>query len=129
MFQDIELSKDVMNAYTTHITNLNVDLRGEPETHIHVLTMGHWPSSTKRESGIQLPDVCHSIKKRFEQFYNDRYQGRKLIWNFGLQRCVLVARFPSRKCELEVSFYQVCFKNSIIVKHNDILLGSCTSLL
>lgn len=36
-----------------------------------------------------------------------RYQGRRLQWAHAHQRCVLTARFPKGKKELEVSLFQV----------------------
>lgn len=45
-------------------------------------------------------------KARFTAFYSEHYQGRRLVWNQALDRCVLTARFSRGKKELEVSLFQ-----------------------
>ena len=53
------------------------------------------------------------MQKQFVDFYNNKYQGRRLTWAYSNDRCLVTARFPKGKKELEVSFHQalvlLCF--------------------
>ena len=54
-----------------------------------------------------LPADLRSCLDRFEAFYSSRYQGRRLLWAHSLERCVVSARFPKGRKDLEVSLFQV----------------------
>jgi len=97
MFKDMDLSKDVMGSYkvyldgnvsgssTAKITNLDVD--------VQVLTTGYWPVYPKY-NGLLLPSSLEKEKHRFEEYYNAKYQGRRIIWQNALGNCTVKARFP-----------------------------------
>ena len=55
-----------------------------------------------------LPSELRWAMERFEAFYAGKYQGRRLLWAHSLERCVVAARFPRGKKDLEVSLFQVC---------------------
>ena len=80
--------------------------RVEPEAQFQVLTTGYWPA-TNPTDGIILPPELLILQERFTSFYTSKYQGRRLQWAHSLQRCVVTARFPKGKKELEVSLFQV----------------------
>lgn len=77
---------------------------------IKVLTTGFWPTqSAQQQSEFKgpLPDVFKVQQERFLSFYADKYQGRRLSWEYGLGRCIVSAFFSKGRKELDVSFYQV----------------------
>lgn len=122
MFQDIELSKDIMIAYQDSTAmSLRTGDVPLPEFSIHILTNGFWPSSPQLE-GLRLPSSLTEIMRSFENFYNAKYQGRRLTWVHNLQRCVVVARFQKGKKELELTLFQVRISSKfcyyIIYDHN-----------
>jgi cullin-4 len=80
--------------------------RPEPEAQFQVLTTGYWPATAPTE-GLRLPPELITLQERFTSFYCSKYQGRRLQWAHTLQRCVITARFPKGKKELEVSLFQV----------------------
>jgi len=119
MFQDIDLSKACQAAYSAHLLQhpLNSALGGSTSMtmEMQVLTTGYWPSPTPTTTLI-LPEELTMRMQHFEQFYADKYQGRRLVWAHALQRCVVSARFPKGKKDLEVSFFQAlvlrCFNRN-----------------
>lgn len=119
MFQDIELSRDTMQAYLNHqksttevpssstsssslYSHYDVKL---PDMHMTVLTTGYWPSYQALDQLI-LPTPLQALVKKFTLFFETKYQGRRLAWAWPLMRCILTARFPKGKKELEVSLLQ-----------------------
>ena len=43
---------------------------------------------------IVLPDGIVSVRSRFEKYYNGKYQGRRIAWQYSLGNCVVKATFP-----------------------------------
>lgn len=160
MFQDVELSRDVMSAYNEQAAresniivrpdngDATMDVvasssagvgsggdasgvvlsaakrRSEPEMHVQVLTTGYWPTPPAME-GLVVPSELTSLQNKFESFYTSKYQGRRLTWAHSLERCILTARFPRGKKELEVSFAQatilLCFNRADRLQYPEIL--------
>jgi len=85
--------------------------RPEVETHFQVLTTGFWPSYPVFE--VIVPPVLRAQQEGFLAFYAAKFQGRRLMWQHSLGRCVVTVRFPRGRKELELSFFQtvvlLCF--------------------
>ena len=69
-----------------------------------VLTTGYWPANLHVD--IAIPAEIVPYQDRFKGYYNNKYQGRRLMWAHSLDRCVVTARFPKGKKELELTLYQ-----------------------
>ena len=109
MFQDVDMSKEVMLKYTNHISR-GALLAAAPapdrvQADFQVLTTGYWPFASQTDSARLPPDLI-SCRDRFTSFYNEKYQGRRLQFVHSLERCIVMAHFPIKKKELEVSLYQ-----------------------
>ena len=123
--QDMEFSRTVMDQYSAemrasiHTDSSSVcksfsesrltairDANALPsiDCNFLVLAAGFWPTASSLT--VNLPRELEEHRSRFIQFYSERYQGRRLIWNQALDRCVLTARFQKGKKELEVSLFQ-----------------------
>lgn len=144
MFQDMELSRECSTAYVSYLASkpeLCSNSSSNTEMNIEVLTSGYWPTvsgaSTSSSSGdssssgtddassaiknnvpkLLLPPELTTHMDRFNTFYTNKYQGRRLVWNHALERCVVSAYFPKGKKDLEVSLYQAlvlrCFSSSL----------------
>lgn len=123
MFQDIELSRDVMINYSNYVTSSqSASLRispssSEPETNIQTLTTGYWPSYPSMDTLIIPSHIFIPVMQRFERFYREKYSGRRLVWAHALGRCIVIAKFNhgNLKKELEVSFFQalilICYQD------------------
>lgn len=120
MFQDIEMSRECERAFLLssahqaagalhHVTGGDgavVYTVAEPEATIQVLTTGYWPNVGNFD-GLQVPLELAAIVRRFDGFYNGKYQGRRLVWAHGLARCLVTYRLAGGgKKELEVSMLQ-----------------------
>jgi len=139
MFQDVELSRECLAAFYAFretkragavgaVGEGAVQGEGEREAsgvttspssdidiHVQVLTTGYWPSSAP-SPGLLLPPEILALSGQFEAFYGAKYQGRRLHWAHSLERCVVSARFPRGRRDLEVSLFQAlvlrCFNRA-----------------
>jgi len=137
MFQDIDLSRDVMLAYQQYVSGLDnlPTLVRKPtsspiaaEFHAQVLTTGFWPTPVSGESELIIPPELRQLQDHFNTFYMHKYQGRRLAWAHSLERCVLTAHFPRGKKELEVSYYQslvlLCFNKMESLTLDELRVGT-----
>ncbi|XP_066158847.1 cullin-4B [Euwallacea fornicatus] len=103
MFKDMELSKDINQAFKQHVT---VNSRNLPQIDmtVSILTMGYWP--TYQPMDVNLPLHMVRLQDIFKDFYLSKHSGRKLQWQPTLGHCVLKASFKSGPKELLVSLFQ-----------------------
>lgn len=103
MFKDIELSTDVMKAYSTSLSASSTSTAFD--LYVNVLSIGNWP--TYPPSTVVLPSYMASSLDRFKAFYVSKHSGRTLKWQHTLDHCTLKAKFPrGGKKELAVSLFQ-----------------------
>lgn len=110
MFKDMELSADVMRAYSA--TSSAPSSKKDPSSFdlsVSVLSQGNWP--TYPPFPIALPPALSTALESFKAFYVSKHSGRTLTWAHGLDTCSLRAVFPSKgkgggKKELLVSLAQ-----------------------
>ncbi|KAL7543263.1 hypothetical protein ACHAXR_012765 [Thalassiosira sp. AJA248-18] len=132
MFKDMELSRDIMGSYSAYASGATTNAAAAaaasavvPTTFgssskavdmdVQVLTTGYWPVYPKYPN-ILLPPELLSLRTKFETYYNDKYQGRRIAWQYSLGNCIVKASFP--KCpapkELIVNMCQslvlLCFR-------------------
>lgn len=104
MFKDMELSRDINNAFKQHLGNaensgqINIDLT------VSILTMGYWPTYPVME--VTMPQQLVEYQNIFHKFYLAKHSGRKLQWQPTLGHCVLKARFDAGPKDLQVSLFQ-----------------------
>eukprot|EP01105_Mastigella_eilhardi_P020272 TRINITY_DN4816_c0_g1_i1.p1 TRINITY_DN4816_c0_g1~~TRINITY_DN4816_c0_g1_i1.p1 ORF type:complete len:674 (-),score=194.83 TRINITY_DN4816_c0_g1_i1:731-2578(-) len=106
MFKDIDLSKDIMEAYkadTQQKHNLGPALMGVDLT-VFVLTQSFWPHAIALD--VRLPTEIAELQQHFKTFYLNKYSGRKLQFNCAMGSCVLKAHFLKARKELSVSHFQ-----------------------
>jgi cullin 4 len=117
MFQDMEFSRAVMEQYAAAINSTACvpSSSSAVECHFQVLNAGFWPTCSPVT--VNLPRELSVPRDHFVDFYSERYQGRRLIWNQALDRCMVTARFPRGKKELDITLFQtavlLCFNTSV----------------
>lgn len=117
MFKDIDLSSDVMRAFSTSARN-SKDL----DLYVNVLSMGNWPSYPA--ANVRIPESMVKHLERFKTFYTVKHSGRTLQWQHSLDHCTLKATFPKGgKKELAVSLFQAL----ILLLFNDVPKGTTLS--
>ena len=92
MFTDMDISRDVMTSYSNSIGENG---KGEVDFSVQVLSSGYWPNPPQDEPII--PSNLNQHLKRFQDFYSEKYQGRRLGWSHNLDKCIVAARFPKGK--------------------------------
>ncbi|GAA5912728.1 cullin family protein [Sporobolomyces salmoneus] len=102
MFKDMELSSDVMRAYSSKASKAT---NGGFDLSVSILSQGNWPSYPPFP--VVLPPRLNAALEKFKQFYISKHSGRTLTWAHGLDTCALKAQFPKGgKKELLVSLGQ-----------------------
>jgi hypothetical protein len=77
MFKDMQLSKDMQVEYTKQIKNNSVT---DVELSVEVLTNGNWPM--EEHPTCVIPKELKSCVDRFERYYHNKHQNRKLQWMY-----------------------------------------------
>ncbi|WEW61045.1 hypothetical protein PRK78_006534 [Emydomyces testavorans] len=115
MFRDIDLARDEMASYNA----LQREKRAvsHMDLYVNVLSSASWPSYT--DVPVKIPRMISDALSDFEQFYNNKYNGRKLNWRHSLAHCQLKARFSSGNKEIVVSSFQAV----VLLLFNDVLDG------
>jgi cullin-4 len=121
MFKDIDLSRDVMSKFSTHLQQQK-ELTRVTEPHVQVLTTGYWPGYTPTDP--VLPQELVPLHECFKTFYLEKYNGRRITWQHSLGHCVLKAKYPKGRKELAVSLFQtvvlMLFNDSNEISFKDI---------
>lgn len=99
MFQDIELSRDIMANFTAYSSGLAASasparaVSKAVNMDVQLLTTGFWPNYPQY-SNIILPPEMLALRTKFETYYNSKYQGRRIAWQYSLGNCIVKASFP-----------------------------------
>ena len=152
MFQDVDLSRECQLAFqnqsssnsnssssggggssnSSSSSSTTGGSAGYVDMQVQVLTTGYWPTpaavhtTSKAGDGgrIVLPLELRLSMDKFETFYANKYQGRRLLWAHSLERCIVAARFPKGKKDLEVSLFQAlilkCFNKADTIPFGEI---------
>jgi len=111
MFQDVGLSKDLIEAFRKHLEKsesaLNVDFS------IQVLSSGSWPF--QQGCTFSLPSVLEKCVARFTTFYNKMHSGRKLNWLYHMSKGELVTHCFKSTYNITASTFQM----SILLAYNE----------
>ena len=103
MFQDIDWSRESMLLYkqqTDSIANRNaVDMD------VQVLTTGYWPLYPQYPN-LQLPESLQEPQEEFTTHYKNKYQGRRITWQYALGHCIVKCNGFSKSYEVIVSLLQ-----------------------
>jgi cullin-4 len=99
MFKDMELSRDIMTSYTSYLagaaTNLADPTNKTTDMDVQVLTTGYWPVYPQYPN-IILPRELLAHQARFDSYYKNKYQGRRIAWQYSLGNCIVKASFPKQ---------------------------------
>lgn len=92
MFTDMSVSSDLNNKFNVYIKSEKIDLG--ISFSIYILQAGAWPLGQSAVSPFAIPQVLERSVQNFEEFYNRKFNGRKLTWlhhlcNAELKLCYL----------------------------------------
>ncbi|KAI5294411.1 hypothetical protein KEM52_004082 [Ascosphaera acerosa] len=119
MFQDIQISKDLNNSYSSWLDGnySAADRKNFFNTHFQVLGTGFWPLNPPT-TDFQPPPELASAAERFKSFYFSKHNGRKITWLWQLCKGELKATYlrnTKMPCTFQVSTYQM----AILLLFND----------
>ncbi|EZF27883.1 hypothetical protein H112_00135 [Trichophyton rubrum D6] len=112
MFKDMDLARDEMASYNALLRERNE--RPKIDLNVNVISATAWPSYP--DVPVNIPDSISQAINNFEEFYNNKYSGRRLHWKHTLAHCQLKARFPLGDKELVVSSFQAI----VLLLFNDV---------
>ncbi len=108
MFKDMDLSDEITSNYSEYVKDKHASETASQRTKMElwVLTTGYWPSFP-RMTNLILPDEIKIHQKRFESYYDTKYQGRRIEWQHSLSSCILDFNISKgKKKQLDVSQLQ-----------------------
>jgi hypothetical protein len=124
MFADMELSREIMGNYVAYSAGSAAASAGDPSSlgktvdmDVQLLTTGFWPVYPQY-SNIILPPELLAPRTKFESYYTEKYQGRRITWQYSLGNCIVKASFPKSVAPKELivnvcqSLVLLCFKHS-----------------
>ncbi|KAM5430335.1 hypothetical protein McanCB56680_002995 [Microsporum canis] len=112
MFKDMDLARDEMASYNALLREKNE--RPKVDLNVNVISATAWPSYV--DVPVNIPESISRAITNFEEFYNNKYSGRRLHWKHTLAHCQLKARFPLGDKELVVSSFQAI----VLLLFNDV---------
>lgn len=118
MFKDIEISRDIMQAFKES-ERFRRDLPHNIDMTVNVLTSGMWPTYPLLQ--VHLPAELVTCQDVFCNFYLSKHSGRRLQWQPSLGQCVLKARFglTSGKKKVEKELSLSLFQALVLLLFND----------
>ncbi|KAK8126516.1 Cullin-3 [Apiospora kogelbergensis] len=102
MFRDINLSKDMTEAYAKHVRGLGATSKDQIGLGINVLGGNNWPrdvvgkfaGAEQAGPSINFPVEIRALQESFFSFYSQNRTGRKLTWISSAGTAEIRSLFP-----------------------------------
>ncbi|KAL8867075.1 MAG: hypothetical protein Q9174_005897 [Haloplaca sp. 1 TL-2023] len=119
MFQDIQISKDLNSNYKEWESNLmsDGDQKKAVDSHYQILGTGFWPLNAPQTT-FSAPSEVVKTYKRFESFYFDKHNGRKLTWLWQLCKGELKANYI-KNTKIPYTFQVSTYQMAILLLFNE----------
>jgi cullin 3 len=136
MFKDMTLSDELSAGFREHLTKMGDRDPKRADLTVKVLTSMTWPLEAFRggheENSDQRPQIIlapsiQRLKTGFEQYYSNKYSGRKLTWVNSMGDADIKARFPNSRHpvhELNCSTYAML----VLLLFNNLPSGASLTL-
>nr|CAD7600794.1 unnamed protein product [Timema genevievae] len=122
MFTDISLSSDLNNRFSSFLKTDNVDLG--IHFSINVLQAGAWPLGPTALTTFAVPQELEKSVQMFENFYHNRFNGRKLTWLHHLCQAELKLNYLKRPYQITMQTFQMAilllFETSNTLSYSDV---------
>lgn len=113
MFTDISISSDLNSSFNDFLSKANASLG--VGFSLFVLQSGAWPLGQTTVSPLSIPQELVKSVQMFEQFYNGRFNGRKLTWLQHLSTGEIKVSHLKRPYIITVTTFQM----SVMLLFND----------
>ncbi|KAJ5752866.1 Cullin-1 [Penicillium odoratum] len=119
MFQDIQISKDLNANYKVYQEKVldDDDRKRMVDAHFQVLGTGMWPLNPPNTTFSAPPEVTKSAE-RFQKFYFDKHNGRKLTWLWQLCKGEVKANYI-KNAKVPYTFQVSTFQMGILLLFNE----------
>ena len=102
MLNDMKTSEETMDDFNKTIKNSH---RSMPfALSVNVLTSTNWPISAQAPS-CTMPDTLMEARRKFEEFYQSKHNGRVLTWHANLGNADVRVAFKARTHEINLSTF------------------------
>lgn len=106
MFKDMELSREIMSSYAAYSAGASGQNAANSsckttDMDVQVLTTGYWPVYPQYKN-INLPPELLAHQNNFESYYQSKYKGRRIAWQYSLGNCIVKASFPKQPAGKEL---------------------------
>lgn len=119
MFQDIQISTDLNTNYKTWQAEVLEpdELKRAVDPQYHVLGTGFWPLQAPNTNFIPPADIVATYQ-RFQKFYFDKHNGRKLTWLWQLCKGEIKANYI-KNAKIPYTFQVSTYQMAILLLFND----------
>lgn len=119
MFQDIQISKDLNSNYKDWQGKMldEDDSKKAVDSHYHILGTGFWPLTPPTTQFIPPPEIVKTYT-RFQNFYFDKHNGRKLTWLWNLCKGEVRANYI-KNAKIPYTFMVSTYQMAILLLFND----------
>ena len=119
MFQDIQISKDLNSNYNDWQCKAldEDDMKKAVDSNYHVLGTGFWPLTPPTTQFIPPQEVVKTYS-RFQTFYFDKHNGRKLTWLWNLCKGEIKANYI-KSGKIPYTFMVSTYQMAILLLFND----------
>lgn len=122
MFTDVSVSADHVAHFHNHLKNTNEQLG--INFNILVFQAGAWPITQPNNITFNIPLELEKSVQLFEEFYNKKFNGRKLSWMQSLSNVELKLSYLRKSYVVTMSTFQMatlqCFENVDTLPFSDI---------
>ena len=135
MFQDIQISKDLTTSYKDWQATIldEQDLKKAVDPSYNILGAGFWPLQAPTTNFIPPQEIVKTYE-RFQKFYFDKHNGRKLTWLWHTCKGEMKANYIKNTkvpYTFQVSTYQIAvlllFNDSETVTYDDMQKATAVS--
>ena len=106
MFTDMSVSADLNNKFSSHLQNKDRIELGLNFS-IYVLQAGAWPLGQSCPTDFAVPQELEKSVQRFESFYRDHFNGRKLAWLHHLSQGELKLNYLKKPYIITMQTFQM----------------------
>ncbi|CAL1537603.1 unnamed protein product [Lymnaea stagnalis] len=122
MFTDVSVSYDHVVNFNDYLKELNTTLG--VNFNILVFQAGAWPITQQNNISFHIPQQLEKSVRLFEEFYNKKFNGRKLTWMQALSNVELKLCYLKKSYIVTMSTFQMAtllpFENADSLPFSDI---------
>ena len=119
MFQDIQISKDLNGNYKEWQSQVldGDDLKKAVDPSYYILGTGFWPLNPPTTAFIPPQDIVKTYE-RFQKFYFEKHNGRKLTWLWQLCKGEMKANYI-KNTKVPYTFQVSTYQMAVMLLFND----------